>query len=125
MDSIPSASREIAFLQAPLGWVTLGLALLAALPAAARDHHVDLSATEGGSGTAAAPFASLAEAAASGALKGGDRLLLAPGNYGRVRLKGWRFSPALEIRSISGARAHMDRCERHWHGSFALNEIEF
>jgi hypothetical protein len=87
----------------------LALALLAALPAAARDHHVDLSATEGGSGTAAAPFASLAEAAASGALKGGDRLLLAPGNYGQVRLKGWRFSPALEIRSISGARAHMDR----------------
>lgn len=57
---------------------------LAPMAAAAADLHVDPGAAEDGDGSAATPFRSLSRAIKAAEAR--DRLLLAPGNYGVLRL---------------------------------------
>lgn len=92
-------------------WLTGLFLALAALPAAARDHHVAATGTAAArapDGSAAAPWPSLAEALKSGRLQGGDRLLLAPGEHGRLAIGGQSFDTPLLITSAPGGQAHAD-----------------
>ena len=87
----------------------LALALLAATAAPAADFHVAARGGGEGRGSADAPWPDLATALASGRLSGGDRLLLGPGDYGPLVIKGQRFAPPLTIAAAPGGRAHVDR----------------
>lgn len=85
------------------------IALLTALPAAARDHWVAAGPPSGAApdGTPEAPWPDSATALA--AAKDADRILLAPGNHGRVKLSGASFDRPVTITSAPGGRAHLDR----------------
>jgi hypothetical protein len=85
-----------------------GLAAVLALAAPAADYHVAAQGGGGGDGSAGAPWPSVAAALASGRLAGGDRLLLAAGEYGRLVIQGQDFDPPLTIASAPGGRAHVE-----------------
>lgn len=94
------------------------LVLCLAGPALAAEYHVAAQGTgTQGDGSQAAPFPSIAAALKSGRLMGGDSLLLAPGDYGALEIRGQDFDPPLTITSAPGGRAHVDRIEvRSSHG---------
>lgn len=74
-------------------------------PAAARDIHVAPGAPGAeADGAAQRPFPSIAAAFAAG-VRGGDRLLLAEGDYGAVSISGLRADPPLRIEPAPGAAA--------------------
>ena len=96
--------------------VLLAVLLLAGLnaaPAAARDHLVAPpkpppaeSPLAGAVQTGA--FASLKQALQSGQVQGGDRLVLAPGSYGRPVLTDLHFDPPVIIAPAPGAAVHLE-----------------
>ena len=78
--------------------VMVALLVWAWTPALARDHRIG---PEG-------DWAGVAQALASGRISGGDRLVLAPGEHGALRIDGAHFGPPLTI-AAQGAGAHVDR----------------
>ncbi|WP_138470120.1 right-handed parallel beta-helix repeat-containing protein [Poseidonocella sp. HB161398] len=83
------------------------LALALAGPGALRAADWPVSAP--GAPAAAGGFASLAAALSSGKLAEGDRLLLAPGDYGKVEIRGLRFARTVTVGSADPAHpAHLD-----------------
>lgn len=91
-------------------------ACIAPPPAVARDHFVAALGATGATGAAgaadgsrAAPWPDLSTALAAAAT--GDRILLAPGRHGPVKLSRVTFDPPVTITSAPGGRAHLDRLE--------------
>jgi hypothetical protein len=90
------------------GWI--GMLLLCGLagfpvPAAARDVHVAPGAEgAGANGDLTRPFPSVADAFAAG-IAPGDRLLLAEGDYGAVRIAGIVAAPPVRVEPAPGAAA--------------------
>lgn len=87
----------------------IGVALLTCLVAptvSAETYFVNPSAQSSGSGSEAAPWSSVNLAVKSKVLKGGDTVLLAPGEYGDLTIVGARFDGPIFLRSDFGAEAH-------------------
>lgn len=87
-----------------------GLVLLMT-PAHAETYFVDPMAADGGQGTQTAPWPSINSALLSGVLRGGDRVVLATGEYGEVRLTGARFQSPVEFSANPGDAAHFTGIE--------------
>ncbi|MGB3456808.1 MAG: hypothetical protein WBA35_10645, partial [Litorimonas sp.] len=80
--------------------------------ASARDFHVDpaVGATPPQEdGSVQAPFSSAARALSSGAVSGGDRILLADGSHGTITVVNAFFDPPVEIVAQNLGEAHADR----------------
>ncbi len=91
-------------------WLLVLLAVaLSGGAAAARDIFVAPEVRETGDGSAVRPYATLEQAFASGRIEGGDRLILAGGEYGGLTLKNLRFAKPVEITAAQGATAHFDQ----------------
>ena len=90
--------------------LALALALLSAAPTLARDHYVAPpgGARGPGSGQLDSPWTSLWAALNSAEVRGGDRILLLPGTYGRVALQAPGFVPPLRILPAEPGTVHMD-----------------
>lgn len=86
---------------------SLALSVFLIAPMAnAETFYVSPNTAETGSGSQTAPWGSVAAALNSGRVKGGDTVLLAPGNYGDLTIAGARFDSPVDLRSDFGAEAH-------------------
>lgn len=104
---MPRSQRSFRFLRAAAVAPMLWAAWVA--PSFARDVHVaPISAQIAAepNGSAARPWPSVEAALKSGGVEGGDTLLLAPGEYGHLEIRGARFKTPVVIASSAAGRAH-------------------
>ena len=89
--------------------IALLFAAMLTSPLSAADYHVDPGAAQvSADGSAARPWPNLDAAFESGAVAGGDRILLAPGEYGNTRISRMDFDPPLTLLADPEAPAHFD-----------------
>jgi len=81
------------FLVAFCSWLSLFTAPIAR----AETVFVAPGGAESANGSSDAPWASVRDALASGRVNGGDTIRLAKGRYGRLELRGFRFSKPVSI----------------------------
>lgn len=91
--------------------VALAVATTLVIPcgsATATEYHVAPGRSGSGDGSAAHPFVGVSAALESGRLRAGDKLLLATGDYGRLRISGQRPEGRIEITAAPDSRPHVD-----------------
>lgn len=77
----------------------------------ASTYFVSASASSSGTGTQVAPWPSITAALNSARIRGGDKILLQTGSYGKLLINGFNFSSEVTIAVVPKARVHFEQIE--------------